>query len=356
MVILVLVAVPAMGCAEALSPTSTLPPGMGMLEVYVTDAPDEYEEILVTIEGLEVHKAGGPWETIFTGEEEFNLIELGLAEIRAFLTGEVVEAGWYTQLRLDILDNVKIKIEGDETDYYAKVPSGKIKLVGPFEVVEGKTTVITLDFDAEKSVHEIGAKDKEYDYIFKPVIKLLVYEALEITTTCLPNGGVGTPYDVTVEAIGGNGSYTWTISDGALPDGLTLDSISGAISETPITAGEYTFTVQVTDSSDPAESATQVFSISIAAEGELIITTTCLLDGEVGIPYNATVEAIGGTEPYAWSYSGAWPDGLTLDPVTGAISGNPTTAGDYDFTVQVEDSSVPSHQIDTQELSILIES
>jgi len=133
-----------------------------------------------------------------------------------------------------------------------------------------------------------------------------------------------------------------------------LTFATGAISGTPTTAGEYTFTVQVTDSSDPAESATQVFSISIAAEGVLIITTTCLSDGGVGIPYNATVVAIGGTEPYTWSYSGDWPDGLTLDSVTGAISGAPTVAGDYNFTVQVTDSSGPP-QDDTQELSIHIE-
>jgi len=49
------------------------------------------------------------------------------------------------------------------------------------------------------------------------------------------------------------------------------------------------------------------------------------------------------------------PDGLTLDSDTGVISGTPTTAGDYDFTVEVEDESDLVQQSDTQELSIHIE-
>ena len=103
------------------------------------------------------------------------------------------------------------------------------------------------------------------------------------------------------------------------------------------------------------QSDTQELSISIAAVGELEITTTSLPDGEVGEAYSATVEAIGGTGSYTWSISeGDLPDELELDDDTGVISGNPTTAGDYEFTVQVEDESDPV-QSDTQELSISIE-
>lgn len=71
----------------------------------------------------------------------------------------------------------------------------------------------------------------------------------------------------------------------------------------------------------------------------LTIDTTSLPDGTVGVPYSAFLSASGGTPPYTWSIvSGSLPPGLTLNPSTGQISGIPTTAGTFFFTVQVRDS------------------
>jgi len=78
-----------------------------------------------------------------------------------------VETGKYTQIRLEV-NSVTIVVGGD--NYTAKVPSDKIKLVGNFDVTDNNTTEITLDFNGEKSVLVTG----KGDYIFKPVIKLLV--------------------------------------------------------------------------------------------------------------------------------------------------------------------------------------
>lgn len=90
------------------------------------------------------------------------------------------------------------------------------------------------------------------------------------------------------------------------------------------------------------------------APAPLSITTTSLPDATVGVAYSATVEATGGTEPYAWSIaSGSLPPGLTLDDATGVISGTPTTEGTNNFTVEVTDGSVPA-QTDTQQLSITV--
>ncbi len=84
------------GCAEAPSATTALPAGMGMLKVYVTDPPPpDMDEILVTIEGLEVHKDGGPWVTVDEEEHQFDL--KSLVGIQDFLASKVVDAGWYTQ-------------------------------------------------------------------------------------------------------------------------------------------------------------------------------------------------------------------------------------------------------------------
>jgi hypothetical protein len=73
-----------------------------------------------------------------------------------------------------------------------------------------------------------------------------VSSPLNITTTSLPNGQVMSSYSTTVNAIGGSGDYEWRISLNALPPGLTLNAANGTIIGTPITAGNYTFKIQVT--------------------------------------------------------------------------------------------------------------
>lgn len=84
----------------------------------------------------------------------------------------------------------------------------------------------------------------------------------------------------------------------------------------------------------------------------LNITTTSLPDGTVGTAYNQAVAAENGTTPYTWSIiSGALPDGLALNATSGVISGTPTVANPFNFTVQVEDAALDT---DTQALSITI--
>jgi len=72
------------------------------------------------------------------------------------------------------------------------------------------------------------------------------------------------------------------------------------------------------------------------------ITTTAVSAGAVTLFYSQLIEAVGGTGPYTWAViSGTPPPGLTLDPVTGILSGTPTATGMFTFTVQVMDSSGP---------------
>lgn len=85
----------------------------------------------------------------------------------------------------------------------------------------------------------------------------------------------------------------------------------------------------------------------------LFIASTELRDGQEGSAYEATLEACVGAKPYTWAITnGALPDGLALDTKTGIISGTPTRAGVFDFTIIVTDAAQITA---TRELSITIQ-
>ena len=175
---------------------------------------------------------------------------------------------------------------------------------------------------------------------------------LTITTTSLPQGTVDFAYSSAVAVIGGTKPYTWSISAGALPNGLTLNTSTGQISGTPSKTGAFQFTVSVTDSSTPQQNASAKFTITINAA--LAITTSSLPSGSVGTAYSTTLAATGGVTPYSWSVSsGSLPAGLSLASSTGIISGTPTTAGTSNFTITVSDAETPADTASAS-LSIII--
>ena len=113
--------------------------------------------------------------------------------------------------------------------------------------------------------------------------------------TNLPGGFVGTAYSYTLKATGGTTPYTWSISSGSLPAGLSLDAATGAITGTPPgPAGTTNFTIQVTDSSSPSQSAT--FGVSLA-----ITTTSCVFDSTGSGPSNYNGNLMG---TYAYLFKG----------------------------------------------------
>lgn len=166
--------------------------------------------------------------------------------------------------------------------------------------------------------------------------------ALEISTGNLASGTVRESYSASLSATGGTAPYKWSIASGELPQGLALSS-SGAISGTPTTAAQESFTVEVTDSSSPAATAKAALTIDIVnTASALEILTSSLPSGTVRASYEASLSATGGTTPYKWTISsGDLPTGLSLSS-SGSITGIPTASSQSSFAVQVSDSSSPA--------------
>ena len=88
---------------------------------------------------------------------------------------------------------------------------------------------------------------------------------MTISTTGLPSATVGTAYAQTLAATGGVPPYTWSVSSGTLPQGLTLSASAGTISGTPTATGTSSFTVEAQDSESTPETATANLSIAVNA-------------------------------------------------------------------------------------------
>jgi len=185
--------------------------------------------------------------------------------------------------------------------------------------------------------------------------------ALVISTTTLPSGVVGTPYSSSVAASGGTGKLAWAVATGTIPPGIAISSTTGALSGTPATAGTYTFSVSVTDSSTNPNVVTQSYTVVINPTPPTV-TTTSLPNGVSGTAYTAGGATTGVQLTYTggnggiptWAVSaGSLPGGLTLS-TSGLISGTPTNAAagaTYTFSVTV---AVGTQTSAAKQLSITI--
>ena len=160
--ILMLALALASACTSATSQT-------GVVEVRATDAPTAgVSSIVVTTSNIQIHKSDAPddsWITVVSQEKTFDLVAIQGAEV--FLGSENVSSGNYTQIRLDV---TKVIVTMNGANITAKLPSDKLKVVGPWEVKAGQKTILTLDFEADAFVVITGTDQAQV----KPVIKLAV--------------------------------------------------------------------------------------------------------------------------------------------------------------------------------------
>lgn len=152
----------------------------------------------------------------------------------------------------------------------------------------------------------------------------------------VPGATVGAGYSQTLSGSGGTAPYTFAITAGSLPAGLSLNTSTGALAGTPTAAGTFNFTVTATDAN--TFTGSRAYSLVVALP-VIVIAPTTLPDGTVAAAYSQSVSASGGIAPYTYAITaGALPTGLTLGG-TGDITGTPTAGGTFNFTVTATSDS-----------------
>jgi len=176
---------------------------------------------------------------------------------------------------------------------------------------------------------------------------------LNISTSSFPDATLGVAYTQALTGIGGSTPYTWSwaplLPSTQLPPGLTLSG--NQITGTPSLTGTYSFVITLIDGASSKATANLTLNVT-----SVTISTISLKQWTQGVEYsNGVAQALTGTttsgSALSWSISnGNLPPGIAL-ATNGALSGVPTQAGTYTFTVKATDGV---NQSSTKDLSISI--
>lgn len=247
------------------------------------------------------------------------------------------------------LYNATLAATGGTTPYAWAVTSGSLpaglSLNSSTGAITGTPTTTANATALIFSVADASTPTQSKSVSLTLTISAQAVAPLAITTTSLPNGQVGNPYSAMLAATGGTTPYSWALTAGLLPAGLSLNSSTGAISGSPTASATATsLTFKVTDAGSPAQTQSVTLSLTVNPLAPLTVITTSLPNGQVGTAYSASLAATGGTTPYAWSLtSGTLPAGLSLNASTGVLAGTPTaTANATALAFTVTDSSTPA--------------
>jgi hypothetical protein len=173
-------------------------------------------------------------------------------------------------------------------------------------------------------------------------LDLAVSAPLSITTSTLPNGYVGQSYSATVTASNGTAPYSFRVSAGSLPAGLSINSSTGAISGFPdaganVVAATISFTVEVADAA--AQTATRSFNVRVTIPPRVIDDLhEPLRVAGLGVNYSELVDTSGGVGRLCFTATGL-PSGLGINATSGRITGAATQSGTFSVAIQVRDSS-----------------
>jgi hypothetical protein len=153
---------------------------------------------------------------------------------------------------------------------------------------------------------------------------------ITLTPTTLPGGTLGQAYNQTITAAGGVTPYSFSVSNGTLPSGLTFNATTGVLSGTPTTGGTFAFTLKATGQGGCFGTRSYVVQVACAT---LTFSPATLPNGTVGQTYSQPL-TITPEGTYTFSMQiGSLPPGLTLSSA-GVLSGITGQTGTFNFTVK----------------------
>src|SRR5262249_49358002 len=194
------------------------------------------------------------------------------------------------------------------------LPAG-LALGGDGALAGTPTVAGTFGFTVTATGPALAAGSRAYTLTIDPAVVL--------APAALPSGAAGTASSQGLPASGPPGPFTFPLTAGTLPAGLTLDG-SGLLSGTPTSAGTSNFAVTATGATLAAGSQSYALTIS---QVPVVVAPAALPAGQVGVAYSQAITASGPPGPYTFKVtSGALPDGLTLG-AGGVRGGTPVATG-----------------------------
>jgi large repetitive protein len=181
-----------------------------------------------------------------------------------------------------------------------------------------------------RAVGGVDSSDTETETL---VVRQPIAVSSPFTSRAAMRAEVSVPVNVPQTATGGAGTFTWSVSDGALPAGVTLNP-DGTLAGTPTVPGRFAWVMSVKDQED----RTTKVNATLVVSPKLAIRTLRLKAGKVARPYRFKVATFGGVAPTTWTVTGKLPKGVSFGPRIGTFLGIPRKAGKYRLTLEATDS------------------
>ncbi|KPA12862.1 Ig domain-containing protein [Candidatus Magnetomorum sp. HK-1] len=241
-----------------------------------------------------------------------------------------------------------LKAAGGKSPLFWEITAGA--LPGGIQLDQNRGIISGNPKDKGNAIFTIKVTDND-DMTAEKEFFWLITDSLSFGTRILTDAIKNEAYEQIINGRGGYPPYFWRITSGSLLSGLEFNNRTGTIYGVPLKENEIrSFTVEISDSDTPAQTASRTFTMMTTSKSLYIITSDLPLARKNQM-YNQLIRADLGSPPYSWRRkSGDLPDGISLidDPETARLEGKPTETGEFYFEIEVSDSSFPKN-VATQE-------